>query len=170
MKYVTFLALLLLFSACNQQKTNHTQKLQNEIDSLQTALSNTYKPGFGEFMSNIQMHHMKLWFAGKNENWKLADFEINELKENFEAIPKYCADRPESGLVGIIDQPLKDVSKAVQQENLAQFKQSFNVLTTICVSCHKATKHNFIRIQIPDENIFKNQVFDLRNNNATENN
>ena len=35
-------------------------------------------PGFEEFMSNIQAHHAKLWFAGQNHNWKLADFEIHE--------------------------------------------------------------------------------------------
>lgn len=72
--------LIALFSislfACNQQ-TDNTQVLQNRIDSLEQKLANTYKPGFGEFMSGIQAHHSKLWFAGQNENWKLADFEVH---------------------------------------------------------------------------------------------
>lgn len=160
--------LLLVFSSCQNSSKNY-QKLETEIDSLQTQLNKSYKPGFGEFMSNIQMHHMKLWFAGKNENWPLAGFEINEIRENFEDITQYCKDRPETKLVGMIDQPLKNVNSAIRQKNLPQFKQNFKVLTNTCVSCHKATNHEFIHIQIPDENIFRNQLFKLNNENVTKN-
>lgn len=162
MKYLSFLAILLFFAACNQQKTNNTKKLKVQIDSLQVKLNNSYKPGFGEFMSNIQMHHIKLWFAGKNENWALADFEINEIRENFEDITQYCTDRPESKLVGMIQQPLNNLDSAIRQKDLSQFKNSYEILTNTCVSCHRETKHKFIKIKIPDENIFKDQVFKLR--------
>jgi len=50
----------------------------------------SYKPGFGEFMGGIQVHHEKLWFAGTNQNWKLAGFEIHEIKESMDDIRKYC--------------------------------------------------------------------------------
>ena len=86
---------IFFLSACDQ-KNGDTQVLQNRIDSLENKLADTYKPGFGEFMSNIQVHHNKLWFAGKNENWELADFEINEINENLDDIKKYCKDRPET--------------------------------------------------------------------------
>ena len=33
-------------------------------------------------MSSIQTHHAKLWFAGMNANWRLADFEIHEIMES----------------------------------------------------------------------------------------
>ena len=48
MKYFLVIGTAILLSACNQQNDN-TQYLQNQIDSLQ---ANTYKPGFGEFMSS----------------------------------------------------------------------------------------------------------------------
>lgn len=169
MKYVSILLGLLMFSAC-QPSQNKTQKLQNQIDSLKVNVNDDYKPGFGEFMSNIQMHHIKLWFAGKNENWKLADFEINEIKENFEDISQYCTDRPESKLVGMIQQPLENVDSAIQKRDLAQFKNSYKMLTNTCVSCHRTTKHKFIKIQIPDKNIFSDQVFKLENKNVKRNN
>ena len=35
-------------------------------------------------MGGIQTHHAKLWFAGINDNWKLAQYEIDEFKERFE--------------------------------------------------------------------------------------
>src|SRR5438128_1393337 len=91
---ILFISISILAIACNdQQKT--MQSLQSKIDSLQQQLSKSYKPGLGEFMSSIQVHHEKLWFAGMNENWQLADFEINEIKEAIEDIQTYCTDRPE---------------------------------------------------------------------------
>ncbi|HPF12595.1 MAG TPA: hypothetical protein PKW08_12555 [Flavobacteriaceae bacterium] len=76
-----------------QQNTNETQRLQSQINELKSKQPDLYTPGFGEFMSNIQVHHEKLWFAGKNENWKLAEFEVNEIKENLEDIEKFQSER-----------------------------------------------------------------------------
>src|SRR5438105_15672430 len=101
MKQIFFIILTLELFACNQP-TNNTQSLQIRIDSLESKLKDTYKPGFGEFMSSIQAHHSKLWFAAQNENWKLADFEIHEMKEAIENIEKYQTEREESQKIGMI--------------------------------------------------------------------
>ena len=58
--------------------------LEAKIDSLQRRLDDAYRPGLGEFMSGIQVHHAKLWFAGNAQNWKLADFEVGEIRETLE--------------------------------------------------------------------------------------
>jgi hypothetical protein len=75
----------LLAISC-KQPGNSTAALQSRIDSLEKKIAATYKPGFGEFMSSIQIHHAKLWFAGKNQNWELADFEMHEIGETIDAI------------------------------------------------------------------------------------
>jgi hypothetical protein len=79
MRQVLLIILTFALFACNQQADN-TKILQIRIDSLENKLADTYKPGFGEFMGGIQAHYSKLWFAGKNENWKLAEFEFNVVK------------------------------------------------------------------------------------------
>ena len=162
MRQILLIILIFGLFACNKQ-TDNTTVLQNRIDSLEIKLSDSYKPGFGEFMSSIQTHHSKLWFAGQNENWKLADFEINEIKESLEDIKKYCTDRPETQSIGMIDQPLQNVSKAIQQKNIAEFKDSYTILTSTCNSCHQATKHEFNVITIPTAPPFSNQRFKLQN-------
>src|SRR5258708_38764496 len=43
-----------------------------------------YAPGLGEFMTATQLRHAKLWFAGKQNNWDLAAYEIDEIKEGLE--------------------------------------------------------------------------------------
>src|SRR3989337_1462790 len=95
--------------ACNQQRDN-TKVLQNRIDSLEQKLADTYKPGFGEFMSGIQAHHSKLWFAGQNENWKLADFEVHEIMEAIEDIQKFQTERKESQMIGMINPALDSIN------------------------------------------------------------
>lgn len=161
MKCLSFIAILLLFTACNQQTGN--QNLQNRIDSLQAKLDNSYKPGFGEFMSSIQVHHNKLWFAGQNQNWQLANFEISEIKESLDGIKRYCTDRTETNSIGMIEQPLRNVSNAIQQKNSIEFKNSYIILTSTCNNCHQVTQHGFNIITIPTVPPFSNQNFKLQN-------
>src|ERR1700709_766904 len=47
-----------------------------------------YQPGLGEFMTATQLRHAKLWFAGKMNNWDLAAYEIDEIKEGLEDVEK----------------------------------------------------------------------------------
>jgi len=158
MNHLQLYILCIIFLSCNQQKTDNTL-LEAKIDSLQSRLNKTYKPGFGEFMSSIQVHHNKLWFAGQNRNWKLADFEINEIKESIEGIQHYQVDREESKKIGIIFPALDSVMQAIDQKNPALFKSSYILLTNTCNSCHRATNFEFNVVKVPDTPPFSNQSF-----------
>lgn len=151
---------LLGFSACTQPGGD-LQVLQSRIDSLETKLADTYKPGFGEFMSTIQAHHIKLWFAGQNENWKLADFEVHEIMEAVEGIRKYEAERPESELIDIINPALDSVNHAIERQSRILFDSSYILLTNTCNSCHREAKFEFNVVKIPDAQPFSNQDFKL---------
>ena len=150
--------LLLMVLSCNQ-KSNSNQELQNRIDSLEEKLSATYKPGLGEFMSGIQVHHAKLWFAGQNQNWELADFELHEIMEALDDIKTFNTDRPEIKSLPMIYAPLDSINKSVQQKNLSSFKTNFVLLTTTCNNCHRNTNHGFNIVKIPDTPPFSNQDF-----------
>src|SRR5665647_1171352 len=115
---------------------NNEQALQKRIDSLENKLANTYKPGFGEFMTGIQAHHSKLWFAGQNQNWKLADFEVHEIMEAIENIQKFQTERKESQKIGMLNPAIDSIKNAIQQKNLLLFKRSFVFLTNTCNDCH----------------------------------
>ena len=149
MKYLFIALIAALFISCNLQQ-DKTLVLQNRIDSLEHRLANVYKPGFGEFMSSVQVHHAKLWFAGKNNNWGLADFEIHEIMEAIENIKEYQTERKESKLIGLINPALDSVNAAIQQKNPTMFNSSYQLLTTTCNSCHQATNFEFNVVKIPD--------------------
>lgn len=118
-----------------------------------------YSPGLGEFMTGIQVHHAKLWFAGTNENWELADFEMHEIGELVDDIRRFNADREEIKSIGMINGPLDSVSNAINQKTLTGFKTSFLLLTKTCNDCHKNTAHGFNVVKVPDQPPFSNQEF-----------
>jgi len=146
--------------ACNQQMHDGGQDLQHQIDSLRNKIAHAYSPGVGEFMSSIQMHHAKLWFAGKNENWELANFEMEEIQESLDDIQQYCADSPSIKPLPMIFPPLDSLKRAISEKNIFMFKTSFNLLTNTCNNCHMAANHAFNVIRIPDIPPVTNQVFE----------
>jgi hypothetical protein len=157
MKKVLIFLTAFSFFGCRQSSSNTS--LQRQVDSLQIAVNNAYKPGLGEFMSQIQVHHAKLWFAGKEGNWALANFEIGEIQEALNDIPKYCSDRPEVKSIGMISEPIYNISNAIKEKDEKKFVNDFTVLTATCNDCHKETNHGFNLIKIPDVPPVSNQVF-----------
>jgi len=143
MKFTAFFLLTLVTISCNNSKNDKT----------------TYKPGLGEFMFNIQIHHAKLWFAGENQNWQLADFEIHEIMEAIEDIQTFCSDRPEIKSLGMMNISLDSINAAINLKDTQAFKSAYLFLTNSCNGCHQATEHAFNFIKIPDSPPVSNQDF-----------
>ena len=110
-------------------------------------------------MNGIQMHHAKLWFAGTNENWPLAQFEVDEIKEGLDDVKAFITDRPEVKKMDMIFAPLDSVERAIQSQNLILFKSSYTLLTETCNNCHRTTDHGFNIITIPTVPPISNQQF-----------
>jgi len=158
MKQILIFSVMLSLIACNNSSTQMLQ-LQNKVDSLKVALSEAYKPGLGEFMSSIQVHHEKLYFAGQNSNWKLADFEIHEIMEAVNNIQHYTTERPEVKELPMLLPALESVNYAISKKDKNLFNTNFINLTNTCNACHKAVNYEFNLVKIPETPPFSNQVF-----------
>jgi hypothetical protein len=156
MKTGFFFVLIIFMTSCGQE---HGSQLQAKVDSLQQKLNSAYKPGLGEFMLGIQEHHAKLWFAGINQNWELADFEVHEIGETLDDIKLYCTDRPEVKSITMIDPAIAGISKAIRSKDEGGFKKGFIELTSACNTCHKNNQHGFNVIIIPTTPPVTNQQF-----------
>ena len=155
---ITLLSVIFLIGSCRPQP-DHTALLQTRIDSLEMKLAKTYRPGFGEFMGYIQIHHVKLWFAGQESNWELADFELHEIMETMEGIRQYQSERPESRKISMIKPALDSVGVAIEKQDSALFVKNYDLLTETCNACHRATNFGFNVVKVPDKPTFSNQVF-----------
>jgi hypothetical protein len=51
--------------------------------SLRRVEANLVTAGLGEYMTTIQLHAGKLWFAAKASNWDLAAYELHEIEETY---------------------------------------------------------------------------------------
>jgi hypothetical protein len=158
MKSLVAIIIVSSIFSCTSQN-DKVQKMKATIDSLQMQLNASYKPGFGEFMSGIQTHHAKLWFAGQDQNWPLADFEVHEIQESLVAIQKFYNNRTETKAIGMITPAIDSVNNAIQQKNSELFKSSFILLTNTCNKCHKATEHGFNVVIVPTSLPVVNQDF-----------
>ena len=160
MRKIVLVLSIISVAACHNTYVP-SQDLQSQVDSLQNQLKNTYKPGLGEFMSMIQVHHEKLWFAGNAHNWQLADFEIHEIMEAVDNIKIYAADRPETKFVVMLQPAIDSLDKSIDDKNITAFKKNFILLTNTCNTCHTAVNYSFNKIKIPDTPPFSNQVFKI---------
>jgi hypothetical protein len=158
MKYLLLALPVILLTACQQNSASVLQ-LQMKIDSLQRKTDNAYTPGFGELMSSIQLHHSKLWFAGKDQNWGLAAYEESLIHSAFKRIEKYHSDNPDSKALGMITLPMDSIQNAVARKDLPSFRRSFLFLTITCNNCHQVTNHGFNKIIVPTTNPATNQDF-----------
>ncbi len=158
MKQVILSGLAILLLSCNQSSQKQAA-LESRVDSVEKKVTETYKPGFGEFMSNIQAHHAKLWFAGQNQNWKLCDFEIHEIMESLDYIQKFETERKESQMISMLTPAIDRINYAIKQKDPTLFKSSYVLLTNTCNTCHRESQFEFIVVKIPENQTFSNQDF-----------
>jgi hypothetical protein len=122
-----------------------------------------YKPGLGEFMTATQLRHAKLWFAGKDNNWDLAAYEIDEIREGLEDAARLYPTVdgvPVAEMIKTIIIPrLAQLETAVKAKNSSRFIAAFDELTNGCNSCHAGAGKPFIHIQRPTAPPLTNQNF-----------
>jgi hypothetical protein len=122
-----------------------------------------YAPGLGEFMTATQLRHAKLWFAGKENNWDLAAYEIDEITEGLEDAKKLFPIHdgvPVADMIKAnIDPAVEELRKAVGAKSSTKFAVAFDKLTSACNTCHTGANKPFIRIQRPTSSPLSNQDF-----------
>lgn len=152
-----FLAIFFL-TACNRS-AEEAQHVQPQIDSLRLRMNDLYKPGIGELMTGIQLHHAKLWFAGQNNNWPLAAYNASLIQGGFKKIQLYHGDKFEAKAASMIDLPMDSVNGAIRQKDIRSFERAFIFLTNTCNNCHKVTLHAYNLITVPTSLPVSNQDF-----------
>jgi hypothetical protein len=126
-----------------------------------------YHPSMGDLMTMaVQPRHIKLALAGREKNWKYAEYELSELRNAFtrigRTIPVYrTADVP--ALIGALTtDPLKAVEEAIHAKDATRFKAAYGALTQACNACHLSQDHPMVVIRVPDEKFYPDQDFRLQ--------
>lgn len=121
-------------------------------------VSQPYGPRLGDIMGATQLRHMKLWYAGAQKNWPLAQYELGQIKASFGDAMTYYPGLPLADMT-IMDKPAAAIGAAIAAKDSQRFASAFRTLTAGCNECHKAQGMGFIQIKVPTASPFANQDF-----------
>lgn len=129
--------------------------LRDSLERVQADLkiAKDLAPGLGEYMTTIQLHAGKLWFAAKAANWDLAQYELDELKETMEAAKALNAEKNGIKISNVLDSVLQtqvaDLDKSIKGKRPTEFQKSYDDTLSACNGCHTEAGFKFIRIIRP---------------------
>jgi hypothetical protein len=134
--------------------------LRKEIAELKKS---AYHPELGEQMLGIQIRHARLWFAGQAQNWTLAAFELQEIKEAFDAVveqnPEHAIFQPQrlaDILPAMTKAPVTALRDAIDHGSKAEFEKAYDGLSAACSACHHTAGNDFLVIERPKTSLLDN--------------
>ncbi len=167
---VVIIVLLLKLSSLNSAAAHESEQLNMSVSQLRDSLKNAnlgldslraQAPGLGDYMSTIQLHVSKLWFAGQASNWKLAKYELGELEETIDGAEALHAKKNGVDVSAVLQSvqqtQLPLVEKSIVQHNLRDFGSAYNQTLAACNGCHRPAGYEFIHIIVPTREPVTNQ-------------
>lgn len=109
-----------------------------------------------ELMLTTQFRHIKLWFAGKLGNWRLAGYELDQMQSGLDQAAKRF---PAGATPDAFAAQIAALRNAIDAKNVAGFTRAYTELTNGCNACHRAAGRDFISVQVPPVSPFTDQVF-----------
>ena len=123
-----------------------------------------YRPSLADLMNTtVQPRHVKLAFAGREQNWALAAYELKQLSDAFDRLslqwPQWRQQRIVELVETMIRDPLFELDFAIKNKDEAKFAEYYGHLTDACNACHQAALQTPVVIQDPKESMFPDQDF-----------
>lgn len=115
-------------------------------------------PDQSHAMADVGYHFTNLWFAGKKENWPLAEFYWKETKSHLAWAVRIIPKRKDSAgkeidlgaiLKSLENSPLKQVGEAISAKDRKAFEKAYRFTLEGCYACHKASDKPYIHPQVP---------------------
>jgi heme exporter protein D len=149
------------------QNNRELAALQESLKRAQAdvATAKDLAPGLGEYMTTIQLHAGKLWFAAKASNWELAQYELDELKETMEAAKGLNAEKNGVKISGVLDSVLQaqvtQLAESIKRKNQIELQNSYDETLSACNGCHTEAGYKFIHIVRPSVPPVTNQRWEM---------
>jgi|SRR5579872_7213206 len=139
-----------------EQSTTETR----DIAAMQADIAHLKEvvPSQSHSMTDVAYQFSSLWFAGKESNWPLAAFFLNEARQHIRwTIRIRPIRRSPSGdpvdLKGIYDSIdnsiMVELQQAIDKKDGGRFVAAYKETLLQCYSCHKASGKPYLRPMIP---------------------
>lgn len=127
-----------------------------------SAANTDYVPQLGDLMNAAQTRHIKLVAAGRAQNWELAAYELEHLSQSLGDAAVLYSGIPVDDIT-TMTKPLGAVNDAIGAKDGKRFIAAAGELTEKCNSCHQTMNRAFIRIRLPADQPFGDQIFQVQN-------
>ena len=152
MKNIYLLLVLFLLNACDKAKENGASQ-GNWIKGTEAEQIKTIEKqfrGFDNAMVETGYRYQELYWAGQDENWEYADYQLEKIRI---AIENGLERRPKRAKSAefFLNTVLPEMEKSLQRKDTVAFNKGFQNLTISCNSCHAMEKVPFFTVQIPTD-------------------
>lgn len=149
MRWTIFaISIFFLCSCDNKQEQNAQGKWieGTEQEKLET-IENQFR-GFDMAMVETGYRYQELYWAGQDENWKYADYQIEKIRK---AIENGLERRPKRAKSAehFLTVALPEMEKALKKRDTVVFNKNFQMLTNSCISCHAMEKVPHFTVKKP---------------------
>jgi len=145
-------------AAANAQ--DGTKKSAPDLAAMQADIAHLKEvvPSQSHTMTDVGYQFANLWFAGKQKNWPLAEFFLNEARQHIVwTIHIRPIRRDNNGgavdlpsiFEGVSNGPLKDLTQAIAAKDETQFQTTYKQMLDACFACHQASGKPYLRPIIP---------------------
>jgi hypothetical protein len=140
------------------------EKLEARIKALEGLI-----PDQAHIMADVGEHFTNLWFAGRAENWPLAEFYLGETKSHLRwAVRRIPIRKDNQGreinLTNILEafenSQLTQLKQVIDRKDRPGFERLYKESLTVCYACHKASDKPYLRPQVPDQPATRVMNFD----------
>ena len=175
--FLVLLALIVILSfriaLVQRLITENNGKLSDRIVALESSVITLNKqisflrdrvPGLGEYMTSLQLHMAKIWFAVRASNWDLADYELHEISETIDSVAGLSVSRNKvdisDEIKSVLGSQIVNLQKAIEEQSLPEFTTSYDKALNACNNCHNSAGYRFIHITIPSAPPVTNQAWE----------
>ncbi len=156
------LSFFFVTSFCGCEQTSPAASSQTSPENLAARVKAVEDliPSQSHMMADVGDHYTNLWFAGRAENWPLADFYLGETKSHLRwAVRRIPIRKDNQGrdinlgniLEAFENSQLTQLKRTIDSKDKAGFERVYKESLTVCYSCHTAADKPYLRLQIPRE-------------------
>jgi hypothetical protein len=147
-------------SGCERTSPGASTQPQPENLAARVKALEDLIPSQSHMMADVSDHFTNLWFAGRAENWPLADFYLAETKSHLRWAVRRIPIRKDNrgqdiNLTNILEafenSQLTQLKQVIDRKDNGGFARIYKESLTVCYSCHKAADKPYLRPQVPTE-------------------
>ena len=141
---------VVVISAC-QTETEKTYETRWVGETMEEILGNVESQfgGFSQAMMEVNYRYNELYWAGVDENWGYAEYQLDKL---LDATLKGFVRRPdrEASAAQFVNTSTPRLMETIENEDGDTFLERFDRYVESCNTCHEMEDVSFMRVIVPE--------------------